>query len=301
MSFAYQINPFDLPGPEFLKLYIIVLLVAAAIAWFVRRRSLKASESTAMSHITVDAYEAAYLRGGARLAVDTAIARLVQNNTLAVSSQKCTLSIKAGVPPGAHPIEAAIVQAIVPGHNYNVHAVRASALPAAEHIRPRLEAPGLIVSNADARRYRFTNLMIFLSVMAFGLIKIYIGISRDRPAGFLIMLVGLTVIIALVFGRRPHRTRLGDKALDQLREENAALQATARTRPQQLAGSDVALALGLFGVEALAFQDGGWSDLKRTLNSSPPSTSGAMSCGGSSCGSGCGGGCGGGGCGGCGG
>src|SRR5206468_6287718 len=77
--------------------------------------------------------------------------------------------------------------------------------------------------------------------------------SSDVCSSDLCIIAGF--ITLSVFKSRPARTHLGDQALKQLQDESAALQMAARTQPDRLASPDVALAIGLFGMSALAFAD----------------------------------------------
>jgi hypothetical protein len=138
------------------------------------------------------------------------------------------------------------------------------------------------------------------------LVKVMVGLSRDKPVGFLVLAsVATTILSFAVFSRRPHRTRRGDAALRGLQSKNATL----RTNVLQVGPEALVLGVALFGLSFLG--DSNLEFLSKALrprNSGSFGTSGCggsgcgggSSCGGSSCGGGgCGGGCGG--CGGCGG
>lgn len=289
-------NPLELPGPKFLLFYIIMLVIAIIIAMILRRWLSRSNEDFNARRITVDPYEAAFLRGGPRQAIDTAIAMLVKSKVLKVSKTDHKLSVIGRLPAGAHRLEQSVVSVIDSKGGRSINVVRLKTLRSAESVADRLKTLGLVVSNEQWSVARKVPALVIVMVLVFGVIKIGIGISRGRPVGILVFLCILTAIIALGFSTsRPTATKLGKRALKQIKEENAALEATARTRPQSLASGDVALALGLFGFTALAFMDDSWIDLRRAFQP-PSSSSSGSSCSSSSCG----GGCGGGGCGGCG-
>jgi uncharacterized protein (TIGR04222 family) len=294
-------NPLELPGPKFLLFYVVTLAIAVIIATLLRRWLGSSGEDFSVRRVTVDPYEAAYLRGGAQQVIDTAIAMLVQSRVLKVS--KTELSFRSPHVAASHPVEQAILKTIPPKAGLDISKVKAS-LPLRDEINrtaERLKMSGLVLSDGRWRKARKAPALVILTVLLFGIAKILIGVSRDRPISFLLALCILTGIIALWFhNNRPDVTPLGKTVLKQLKEENAALEMAARTQPQRLAGGDVALALGLFGISALAFADDSWSDLRRALQPPSSSSTGGSSCSSSSCGSSCGGGCGGGGCGGCG-
>ncbi|HKP85250.1 MAG TPA: TIGR04222 domain-containing membrane protein [Blastocatellia bacterium] len=294
-------NPLDLSGPQFLLFYVVTLVIAILIATLMRRRLIRSNEDFGVRRITVDPYEAAYLRGGAQQAIDTAIAMLVQSKVLQVSKTDGRLSISGNLPAGAHKLEQTVFKAVDSKSGRKISDIRSSVLPSVEPIAARLKTLGLVLSDERWEVAGKGPALAVAMVLLLGIIKIAVGVSRGRPVGILVFLCILTAIIALAFFKaRPLLTKLGKRVLGQLKDENAALEMTARTEPQRLASGDVALALGLFGITALAFPDDSWADLRRTLVPPSSSSSGGSSCGSSSCGSSCGGGCGGG-CGGCGG
>lgn len=293
-------NPLELTGPKFLLFYIVTLVIAIIIAAVLRRLLGRSTEDFNVRRVTVDPYEAAFLRGGPLQAIDTAIAMLVKSKVLKVSKTDRKLSVIGRLHAGAHRMEQLVLNAVASKGNAKISDIRSKVFRSAEPIADRLKASGLVVSDAQWSVARRASALVIALVLLLGIFKIGIGISRDRPVGFLVVLCILTAIIALgFFNSRPVATNLGKRTLKQLKEENAALEATARAQPQRLGQGDVALALGLFGFTALAFMDDSWIDLRRAFQ--PPSSSGSgSSCSSSSCGSSCGGGCGGGGCGGCG-
>jgi uncharacterized protein (TIGR04222 family) len=304
-----QVYPLNLPGPQFLFVYIVLMIAAAILARWIKRRLVSPPWSNAQ-HINVDAYEAAYLRGGANEAIDTGIAVLVQKQLLKVSKATRTIKTAAPLPAGTHWFEKAIHQA-VGSSGHTINEIRRSPIIAANtaQLADRLQQWELIPSGHRWLKARLLSALVMLAVVVLGVTKVNIGLTRNRPIGFLIILVIIAGFMTLsIFKSRPARTQLGDLALKQLQDESAALQMAARRQPDRLNGPDVALAIGLFGVSALAFADNDWTDMRAALRP-PPSASGGSSssscgsgssCSSSSCGSSCGGGCGGG-CGGCGG
>lgn len=316
-----EFNPFDLQGPTFLVLYVTLLAGACFVAYFLRKRAAgpdpgparslvraDQDQDTIFRGVRFDAYEAAYLNGGPKLAIETAIATLVQSNALHLSFVDNTLSTVAGAPRGFHPLEQAVHRLVESGEANTVRTIRVKAAEAADRIATRLKALGLVIGGGREVISHVVPSMIMALVLLFGLVKVFVGIWRDRPIGFLFLLCCVTAFIAYRLYKSPSlRTVAGDETLERLKRENAALQSTAGAKPEGLASGDVALAMALFGMTALAFSDQSWSVLRKELFPPRPVSSGSSSCGGSSCGSSssscgssCGGGCGGGGCGGCG-
>lgn len=300
MKLFFLPNPFELSGPEFLMLYVIVMIVAATGCVLMRRLMISSSVGGPLPESRLDPYEIAYLAGGANLATDTALAALVQRGLLAVDTAQRKIIARAGGPPSAHPFERAVYSSASP-EGTAVDTIRRDSSHNTEPLAARLKAHGLVLSDHQALQVGLLSAALMMIVTLFGAIKILVGFSRGRPVGFLFFLCLISGLVALAFyKRRPHRTQRGDRLLDHLKLENAALEYTAQKKPSRLMGADLAMAVGLFGIGALSITDGPLREL-RTALAPPPGASGGSSCSGSSCSSGssCGGGCGGG-CGGCG-
>ncbi|HVG17526.1 MAG TPA: TIGR04222 domain-containing membrane protein [Blastocatellia bacterium] len=300
MKLLFLPNPFELRGPEFLALYVIVLAVAVAACLLIRRMMNGPGGDAPPLAARLDPYEVAYLAGGANLATDTALATLVQRGQLAVDTAQRRVIARSELPPSAHHFERT-VYSNTSRQGISIDAIRTNSSHGVESLAARLKAHGLVLSDEQARQLRLLSACLMMIVTLFGVIKILVGVARGRPVGFLFFLCAISGFVALYFYKsRPHRTRLGDRLLDSLKLENAALEYTARKKPSGLMGADLAMAIGLFGISTLAIPDGPLREL-RTALAPPPSASSGSSCSGGSCSSGssCGGGCGGG-CGGCG-
>jgi hypothetical protein len=146
------------------------------------------------------------------------------------------------------------------------------------------------------------------AVLLVGITKLAIGVQRDKPVGFLIAILAGAGLTTLVFLWPPFRSRRGDLLLAKLRQEKKELQASVQDHPEEMAGADLSLALGLFGVGVLTHTSmlglrDGLAPQRRAADGGGGSDGGGGGCGdggGGGCGGGGGGGCGGG-CGGCGG
>ncbi len=171
----------------------------------------------------------------------------------------------------------------------------------------RLIEQGLHYSREQQQSLRSFPSWLFGSLFVFGIIKVFVGVDRDKPVAFLAIFSVITFAVFFLIRKwMPTRTQRGDQALARMFDEYDALKATASTHTSALSSSDAMLALCLFG--PTLFSTGPVADY--ALLSRPP-REGGSGCGGSSCGSssGCGGGDGGGGggdgggggCGGCGG
>lgn len=317
-------NVLDLPGPEFLRLYLVLLATAVAIAFLLRWWLRQPGDDLPPRQLPdLHPFEIAYLVGGPSAVTDAAIANLVHRSRLVV--MKRTGRLRPANPDAdgpiedATPLEQAVYQAFASQPDGGVDRVRRAVRGTARSAAARLESLGLVLPDTRALLVRLAPAGALLALLALGVLKVAVGIDRDRPVQFLIALCVATAGGAVAFAAVPaHRTRRGARVLASLKRENAALRTTASRAPSSLAGDDLAMTLALFSAGAFAF--GPMSDVDRALSPrrarqdghsgsscGSGSSSSGSTCGGNSGSSGggggggssCGGGCGG--CGGCGG
>jgi uncharacterized protein (TIGR04222 family) len=295
-------NPLDFTGREFLLFYLILATTATIFVLLLRWYFLQSRHHPSVESVSLDPYEIAYLANGKDRTIAAAVACLVQQNYVHVVSDMQSLTLTTLIPDDSHPLERAIAKAIQ--HDGNIQKIKNYNGPAIDQIYTRLQNLGLLVSNEQAAVLRRCTIPI-LAVLLLGMIRIAVGIFRNKPVGFLILLCLITAIVGFQFLRLPPRSPFGERVLKYLKVRDEHLKQAivndTATVPQTI------LALALFGNEVLV--NTSLTELKETLFPQPvyADVSGGGGsdggCGGSGCGgSGCGGGgCGGGGCGGCGG
>ena len=300
---------FDWNGPDFLKFYVVALLSAAG---FVLLRLLlwdKAQEKRAETlPVPADVYELAAVTGGTERMAQAAIVSLANAGTFKLGGlDGKQLQVVGPLPGAAHPIEQAVYARLLSCETVSARAAAAEAadLPA---LREFLNRPQDLdqIGRAPSRLL----LLPLVLVALIGVIKLVIGIQRDRPVGFLaVLLFGTVVVVSWSAGSlrgiRPWRKY----AADSFRKRGAALQQEVLGRtPWRHGGTGLALTTALFGVGALSGTL--FADYVPLLVPPPPVRPASVSGGDSGCSSGSdggsggggdGGGCGGGGCGGCGG
>lgn len=272
------LNPFDLTGGPFLLLYIVLLLLAT-IAAFRIPQWLRADGRAGQS---LDADHLAYLSGGPTRYVDTLVARLLTAGLLTLSGRHKLMSKGAG--QGQNAAEMCVLA--LPGE-FGWSAIQRAAIDYAEPVRRDLVRRHLLIDEDKVLLLRLWQTLPFAALLLFGAIKWEVGTMRDRPVGFLTVLLVLTFIFAIIrFASVDRRTGAGIAAL-----EDARLGAD---RLRRAAVSDeIPLAVALFGTTVLIGSY--WSDyhdLRRASSNDGGSNSSDSSSDG---------GCGGGGCGGCGG
>ncbi len=278
-------NPFDLPGPEFLQLYAIVLIVAVIVAYLARWLLRLPGGAAPAPAFDLTPYEVAYLSGGAALAIDAAVVRLVQLGVLFldVGARRLSQRSVVALPARAHPLEQAVHRAAAEDIGTKVEKVRDETTAVADELREPLDELGLLIPRERVGLVRLVPGLVVLAATLFGVIKIFVGMSRDRPVLYLFLLVMVSIVpVVLFFANGSFRSRRGDAALRQWKHENAALEYASRRRGDELADNDLLLAMGLFGIGVLA--GGPLAPLPNALAAPTRASSSGSSCSGSSCG-----------------
>ncbi|HAZ44167.1 MAG TPA: TIGR04222 domain-containing membrane protein [Cyanobacteria bacterium UBA11369] len=281
-------NLLNLTGPEFLKLYLLLGILSIILANIIRE-CLRQPDGN--SFVSLDVYETAYLKAGKYHTVDTAIASLFQRGYVQPQAQERQLVLTTTLEQIDHPLERTIATAIETDGNIDRVRVSTAVILAVEKIGDRLRQLQLLVNQQQAFISGMFSAIPIFALLALGISKIAVGISRGKPVGYLMFLCFIAAIIGLcyLFGQ-PHRSLMGDRVLANIRTRIRRKVAVSSTDPQ------LPLAFALFGAGVLAGST--LADLRQVLI--PPATaSGGDGGGGGGDGGGGGGGCGG--CGGCGG
>lgn len=288
------------PGPTFLIIYLVAAVAVAVLATL-HRRALSAGSATPRTG-DLSPQQAAYLNGGERLAVYTALGGLRAAGAIGTADDKTLVQMSA-MPAGATPLDAAV-------YNAAGKRIRAAALPgdpwvaeAVGRLREGLEAAGLATTAAQRRTVRLWGIA-GLGLLAVGVLRLIAGLANDRPVGFLALAltaVGALSLFLLIRLRR--ETRTGRAALEDLRSRHAYLAPDNSPSYATYGVSGAAMGVALYGTPTLFAMDPAFAaqaDIQRVAAGSSGSggsvgytPSGGGSCGGgSSCGGG-GGGCGG--------
>jgi uncharacterized protein (TIGR04222 family) len=283
-------EPWGMSGPQFLVAYQLVLLVAVAYAvvsrWLIRRNGIGAGQP---AHAGLSVPELAYLAGGPRRVVETAIAALVDSGALR-PARRGTVQVVHAVGSTGDPVQAAVLGAAAERHTTTVPRLVESMRRhrALDPIRSTLAAGGLVVAPPVARARLRLAVAPLVVLFAVGLTRLVNGVVLHRPVGWLALYLAATAVlaVALLWHREPMRTARGQHALRDARPDRAGDTSAA------MAG--MPLAVGLVALGGLAaFPD---DDVRTALLPRPGGDGGGgfVSCGGggSSCGGG-GGGCGG--------
>ena len=296
-----SLGPLDMPGPEFLVMYAVVGVLSLVAAYALRYSLRTPAELDPDAANRLNPIAVACLAHGPHGAINAAIVGLVEAGFLTVNkssqgkkSHSFALTASDERPIDATDVERSVYDAVRAAPGMRIADVHHTCRFCGTQLEETLREQGFLMSHDAAWIARFVPAILPVLVVLFGLAKIAVGVSRDRPVAFLIMLTLLVAVTGVCFLPPPRRTRRGDKTLSLLKQEKSPLQEAARASPQSLASSDVAMMVALFGVTSLAADP--MMDLRTALRQ-PMKHGGAGGDSGAS-GAGCGGGCGGGGCGG---
>lgn len=289
-TIAGTTNPLNWQGGEFLRFYLFAWIVAFVLALIVRSNLTYRARRIDVEAVDLHPYEIAYLANDQpHRAVDAAIAVMINQKHLAVDSSAKTFVAKTPLPSDCHPLEQAILNAAnAPIH---LNQLYRSVIKPLDQIRDRLIEFNLSPNSNQRWLSRLIPALLFLPVLGLGLSKIAIGVARAKPVGFLIFLCIVTAFVSWLFWLTPssHRNRNGEKVLARLKSKYARFRAPQAAT--QTIATDVAIAVGLFGIATLGSEFASFKQIVQPASSSSGGVYGGDS--GSDGGGGCGGGCGG--------
>jgi uncharacterized protein (TIGR04222 family) len=293
-----RLNVFDYRGAEFLAFYVLgfaVSLVLSGVLVHLGRRGVTSTSND----LPTDPYDVAMLGGGEERMWHAALAALHARGRLDVDAPHYSPATVAAIDTGdavdLPPAERALLRALPTVGRKPVRELKDAVRTTAGATHALLVRRGLLLTPARHAQLRWYAAAPLLAMIAVGCGKILVGLSRDRPVFYLVVLVILSGValvarVKSVSGRTP----VGEDAWRRLQSGRVSL-GSGPAQP-----SHVAHAVALGGAAALAGLPA-FGALQRAMNLGQ---GGGAGCGASDGGggggdSGCGGG--GGGCGGCGG
>ncbi|MES2703257.1 MAG: hypothetical protein V4649_11485 [Bacteroidota bacterium] len=194
-----EINPYALNGPEFLFFYVVLLGCTAAALYFSARARNDALATILITDVT-DKYEAAWLAGQDErfsLLVNSALTRSgaiygVQHETYGINYEHVSTS--------ATPATEALLNYGLDTISY--HGLNELSLQQSYKARDRFTQVKQAFNNIG------NSIIIPLTVIMAGIIRIIQGTNNDKPVGYLVFLVIASVIalVAVQYYSDFHRT-----------------------------------------------------------------------------------------------
>lgn len=296
-------NVFDYRGETFLLFYVLAFLGALALSFSItsllRRRMGPADIANPIS----DPYEAAFLGGGGRRMTDALFSALYVRGALRPKSST-TGPAHLGRSETEfdqsdwHHFESLCLKALPKDGTAKVGSIRESLAPLADSMRESMAECGFVYSGKQLASLRWAAAIPLLAVIGTGLAKAVVGVERDRPVTFLVILLifsAVTTVYRVV--RVNRRTPAGQTAWKEVRAANPTKPVRSGQDLLSIDPTAAALLVAIGGSAALKIPALG--ELHQAIHRHGADTGGG--CGTSGCGAGgCGGGGCGGGCGGCG-
>ncbi len=279
VTLTVDLGPLDLSGLEFLKLYGFLAIAAIGIGLFLRQRAREAGQPEPDHLRPMDSYSIALL-SGRDVATHAAIAQLVQHGELRIDRTNRKLKADDVLTGTHHPLELAVHERIHARGGVTPREAQTCAIPVLQGMEEELRANGLLVPESATRMAAFQSAALCAAVLIFGIIKIFIGLDRGRPVGFLFVGSMVMLIATILFlAKRPRRRRAADELLNALRKEHAPLRRTPLGGVPAFGDAALPLAVGLFGYGVLEHTQA--AELRKII--APPADATA----GGGCGSGC--------------
>jgi len=306
-----EIPLLDWNGPDFLVFFVIALVTISC--WCLRRvrDALDPLDRHQSDEAALDPFQAAFLCAGPPRVLQLTIARLVHRELVDWTSQgsEARLNIVKSTPTGdLHPAERALCDKVAQAGDKGLPVSQAgrAIAPAMRSIEVALATLGLRPTAEERNAAISSRLSPLLLLLLLGIVKLGLGLSREKPVMFLFLLLLATLVIFFVIASNgPRLTPSGIAVLDALRTRNE-IDRDRLAEPHEADLPLVSDSVALFGPLALAsipIYAGIHGDMEKLQARARDgsSTSGCStgcgtggSDGGSGCGSGCGG-CGGGG------
>jgi uncharacterized protein (TIGR04222 family) len=247
-------NPINFTGSEFLTFYISLGVLGIVLASWLRFFLCLANDTT-NQYPDLNAYEIAFLAGGNNRMIMTAITSLVKQGYIEVIKEKLPFSnfttrpqskllLRGKIDNIIDLVEKSVAQDIL-ATDAEIKQVFQKSTGMKDSIRSRLQQLGLFLSDAQALKAQIYPSLIVVILLGLGLCKMFVGISRDKPVGFLSICMFVILCLGSRFFVKPHRSRYGDRIFNDLTIRLQDL------KTDNSSDSTLALAVALFGATVL--------------------------------------------------
>lgn len=218
-------DPWGVSGPEFIRLYLVGLAVAALFALlvrlFVRSGGRRSGQGAGAISLPPTSNEVAYLAGGSARVAEAAVARLIGAGLLHPSRGGSVSAVgDAGGTGVADAVDRTVLTDVTRfGHrSIRVLVDRTRRSDAVREVGVGLADKGLLVDGSSARGRAWIGVLPIVVLFAAGVVRWANGLSEDRPVGWLSLLLVLTLLVlwlawSMLRGPAGGTTRRGAAAL----------------------------------------------------------------------------------------
>lgn len=287
--FLAEIQLLDMNGPAFLTFYAVVLLGLTFWSVLRARKALDRHQDTRYFPELTDPYSLAYLSAGAGRVAQLVVVRLLELGEIEwiADGDQPRIARKSSKPnPQLVEFERWMLQIAGSQGSRGIPLQEAyqKILPYTRAFEVKLAALGLRPTERERAKASAAAAIPLFILLGLGILKIVVGISRDKPVGFLVLFLVITFVILLFVSRATGRlTTKGQEFLNQKRADYRKRRENF-DRNQPAGVEHVCLGFALIGAAALAEIEG-FTEIYQHLDSKP-CASGEASGGG--CSSGCG-------------
>ncbi|WP_434740887.1 TIGR04222 domain-containing membrane protein [Micromonospora sp. SH-82] len=287
-------DTWGIPGPVFLGIYLSAVVVT--IVCSVIHRHFLLDGRWGVFNQPLDAQQLAYLNGGEKLVLWTALTGLRAGGTVDVTPDRRLRAV--GDPPaGLTPVDRAVFDAAQRRSSARLLGREVPVIDALERLRTGLQERGLILTPAQRHRLRL-GAYVLVALALVGLVRLVAGLANDRPVGYLFLCIPFAVVAAIVLIRAPRQTRAAKAMLRVQRQKHRHLSPDSAPAYATYGSGGAAMGVALYGTAALWAFDPTFAEQAEIQREGAASGAASSGGGGGDAGSSCSGGGGGGGCGG---
>jgi uncharacterized protein (TIGR04222 family) len=287
-------NPFDLPGPEFLFFYAVFATVVVTAAYLLTRQR----EGMTVPKIGFDdPYRIAFLRGGKNDALRIATFSLIDRGLLDAKEDRVCVTRDDAAELVRHPLEKAVLSHFRTEADATSIFTATTLARSCDEFERDLTGLGLLPDAAENLARSRRAFVAAFALLGVATVKVGVALSRGRSNVWFLVILCAVAVYGAYKATHPFRTTRGSALLADVRAMLAGLKDRSAFIQPGGVNNEAALLAAVFGIGALPEKS--FPYLKRLYPKAASSSSSGSVCG-AACGSSCGGGCGGG-CGGCGG
>lgn len=200
------LNPLDWTGGQFLTLYIFLAGAAWAAALIMRGRIGDRSDDGR----ALDPLELACLAGGPQRVGDAILAGLLASGAAEVSATGALIEFKEGaeLPP-----ELKFLKEFEIAGGVSRAEFQRRITPYVDSLQSRLQQYGLAPDAEEGAKLRALITKLFAAPVVLGVAKVAVGLDRNKPVAFLVILLIITFVVAARLIKPPLQTAAGSDAL----------------------------------------------------------------------------------------